>query len=80
MGERIGYFQREYILFYSEFTVATRSGPYPAQMVTGTAVTRSSPYPNQIMNQHLETTSTSPTELLWLSGRALRQQRKRLWV
>ncbi len=48
-------------LSYSEVTVATRSGPYPAQMVT--AVTRSSPYPDQTMDQHLETTSTAPTAL-----------------
>ncbi len=34
-------------LSYSEVTVATRSSPYPAQMVT--AVTRSSPYPDQII-------------------------------
>ncbi len=38
-------------LSYSEVTVATRSGPYPAQMVT--AVTRSSPYPDQMVDQHL---------------------------
>ncbi len=48
-------------LSYSEVTVATRSGPYPAQMFT--AVTRSSPYPDQMMDQHLETTSTAPTAL-----------------
>ncbi len=47
-------------LSYSEVTVATRSGPYPAQMVT--AVTRSSPYPDQMMDQ-LERTSTAPTAL-----------------
>ncbi len=41
---------------YSEVTVATRSGPYPAQMIT--AVTRSSPYPDQMVDQHLEMTST----------------------
>ncbi len=35
-------------LSYSEATVATRSGPYPAQMVT--AVTRSSPYPDQMVD------------------------------
>ncbi len=46
-------------LSYSEVTVATRSGPYPAQMVT--AATRSSLYPDQMMDQHLETTSTAPT-------------------
>ncbi len=40
-------------LSYSEATVATRSGPYPAQMVT--SVTRSSPYPDQMV----ETTSTA---------------------
>ncbi len=44
-------------LSYSEVTVATRSGPYPAQMIT--AVTRSSPYPDQMVDQHLETTSTA---------------------
>ncbi len=44
-------------LSYSEVTVATRSGPYPAQMIT--AVTRFSPYPDQIVGQHLETTSTA---------------------
>ncbi len=42
---------------YSEVTVATRSGPYPAQMVT--AVTRSSPYPDELVDHHLETTSTA---------------------
>ncbi len=46
-------------LSYSEVTVATRSGPYPAQMVT--AVTTSSPYPDQMMDQHLEMTSTALT-------------------
>ncbi len=44
-------------LSYSEVTVATRSGPYPAQIVT--AVTRSSPYPDQMVDQHLETTTTA---------------------
>ncbi len=34
-------------LSYSEATVATRSGPYPAQMIT--AVNRSSPYPDQMI-------------------------------
>ncbi len=48
-------------IFYSEVTIATRSGPYPAQMVT--AVTRYSPYPDQMMDQHLETSSTAPTAL-----------------
>ncbi len=48
-------------LSYSEFTVATRSGPYPAQMIT--AVNRSSPYPDQMVDQHLETTYTAPTAL-----------------
>ncbi len=42
---------------YSEVTVATRSGPYPAQMIT--AVNRSSPYPDQMVDHHLETTSTA---------------------
>ncbi len=37
--------------------VATRSGPYPAQMIT--AVNRSSLFPDQIVDQHLETTSTA---------------------
>ncbi len=44
-------------VYYSEVTVATRSGPYPAQMIT--AVTRFSPYPDQMVDQHLETTSTA---------------------
>ncbi len=34
-------------LSYSEVTVATRSSPYPAQMIT--ADTRSSPYPDQMI-------------------------------
>ncbi len=42
-------------LSYSEVILATRYGPYPAQMVT--AVTRSSPYPDQMMDHYLETTS-----------------------
>ncbi len=42
---------------YSEVTVATRSGPYPAQMIT--AVNRSSPYPDQMVDHHLEMTSTA---------------------
>ncbi len=45
------------LLSYSEVTVATRSGPYPAQMIT--AVNRSSPYPDQMVDHHLETTSTA---------------------
>ncbi len=48
-------------LSYFEVNAATRSGPYPAQMVT--AVTRSSPYPDQMVDQHLETASTAPTAL-----------------
>ncbi len=60
-----------FFLSYSEVTVATRSGPYPAQMITAatrsspypdqmiTAVTRSSPYPDQMVDHHLETTSTA---------------------
>ncbi len=44
-------------LSYSKVTVATRSGPYPAQMIT--AVTRSSLCPDQMVDQRLETTSTS---------------------
>ncbi len=44
-------------LSYSEVTVATPSGPYPAQMIT--SVTRSSPYPDQMVDQHLEETSKS---------------------
>ncbi len=44
-------------LSYSEVTVATRSGPFTAQMIT--AVNRSSPYPDQMVSQHLETTSTA---------------------
>ncbi len=59
------------LLSYSEVTVATRPGPYPAQMITAvnrsspypdqmiTAVTRSSPYPDQMVDHHLETTSTA---------------------
>ncbi len=42
-------------LSYSEVTVATRSSPYPAEMIT--AVTRSSP--DQMVDQHLEMTSTA---------------------
>ncbi len=42
---------------YCEVTAASRSGPYPAQMIT--AVTRSSPYPDQMVDHHLETTSTA---------------------
>ncbi len=34
-------------LSYSEVTVASRSSPYPDQMIT--AVTRSSPYPDQMI-------------------------------
>ncbi len=34
-------------LSYSEVTAATRSGPYPAQMIT--AVTRSSLYPDKMI-------------------------------
>ncbi len=44
-------------LSYSEVTVATQSGAYPAQIVT--AVTRSSPYPDQMVDHHLETISTA---------------------
>ncbi len=44
-------------LSYSKVTAATRSGPYPAQMVT--TVTGSSPYPDRMVDQHLETTSTA---------------------
>ncbi len=44
-------------LSYSEVTVATQSGPYPAQFIT--AVTRSNPYLDQMVDQHLETTSTA---------------------
>ncbi len=42
------------LLSYSEVTVATRSGPYPAQMIT--AIYRSSPYPDQMVDHHLEMT------------------------
>ncbi len=42
------------LLSYSEVTVATRSGPYPAQMIT--AIYRSSPYPDQMVDPHLEMT------------------------
>ncbi len=47
------------MLSVSEYisTVATRSGNYPAQMIT--AVNRPSPYPDQMVDQHLETTSTA---------------------
>ncbi len=38
-------------LSYSEVTEATRSGPYPAQMVT--TVSRCRPYPDQMVDQHL---------------------------
>ncbi len=48
-------------LSYSEVTIATRSGPYPAQMIT--AVSRSSSYPDQLVDQHLETTSKAHTPL-----------------
>ncbi len=44
-------------LSHSGVTVATRSGPYPAQMIT--AVNRSSPYPDQMVDHHLEMTSTA---------------------
>ncbi len=44
-------------LSYSEVTVATQSGAYPAQIVT--AVTRSSLYPDQMVDHHLETISTA---------------------
>ncbi len=37
--------------------VATRSSPYPAQIVT--VVTKSSPYPDQIVDQHQEMISTA---------------------
>ncbi len=43
-------------LSYSGVTVATRSGPYPAQTIT--AVNRSSPYPDHMVDHHLEMTST----------------------
>ncbi len=58
-------------LSYSEVTVATQSGPYPAQMITAvtrsspypdqmiTAVTRSGPYPDHMVDHHQETTSTA---------------------
>ncbi len=41
------YFNISLFLSYSEVTVATRSSPYPEQMIT--AVTRSSPYPDQMI-------------------------------
>ncbi len=44
-------------LSYSKLTGATRSGPYPAQMIT--AVNRSSPCPDQMVDHHLEMTSTA---------------------
>ncbi len=44
-------------LSYSEVIVATRSGPYPAQIIT--AVTRSCPYPDHMVDQKLEMTSTA---------------------
>ncbi len=55
MEERVIY--QLVCFFHSEVTVATPSGPYPAQMVT--AVTRSSLNPDQMMDQHLETTFTA---------------------
>ncbi len=45
------------LLSYSKVTVATRSGPYPAQMIT--AVNRSGPYPDQMVYHLLEMTSTA---------------------
>ncbi len=45
------------LLSYSEVTVSTRSGPYPAQMIT--AVNRSRSYTDQMVDHHLETTSTA---------------------
>ncbi len=45
------------LLSYSEVTITTHSGPYPAQMIT--AVTRSSPYQDQMVEQDLEMTSTA---------------------
>ncbi len=44
------------LLSYSEVTVATRSSPYTAQMIT--AVNRSSLYPDQMVDHHLEMTFT----------------------
>ncbi len=51
-------------------TVATRSGPYPAQMIT--AVNRSCPYPDQMVDHHLEMTSTAPTARTYAETRAPR--------
>ncbi len=51
------YANNSLLLSYSEVPEATRSGPYPTQMIA--AVTRSSPYPDQMVDQHLETTSTA---------------------
>ncbi len=45
------------LLSYYVVTVATRSGPYPAKMIT--AFNRSGPYPDQMVDHHLETTSTA---------------------
>ncbi len=50
------------LLSYSEVIVATRSGPYPAQMIT--VVNRSSLYLDQMVDHHLEMTS----EALNVSG------------
>ncbi len=73
------------LLSYSEVTVATQSGPYPAQMISAvnrsspypdqmiTAVNRSSPYPDQMVDHHLEMTSTalnvSGDQGTWMSPR-----------
>ncbi len=42
---------------YSKVTVANRSGPYPAQIIT--AVNRSSPCTDHMVDHHLEMTSTA---------------------
>ncbi len=51
--------------------LATRSGPYPGQMIT--AVTISNPYPDQMVDQHLEMTSlalnVSEDQDTWMSPR-----------
>ncbi len=44
-------------LSYSEVTIATRSGSYPAQMIT--ADNRSSLYLDHMVDHHLEMTSTA---------------------
>ncbi len=51
-----------YFFLIPGVTVATRSGTYPAQMVT--AVTRTRLYPDQMMDQHLGTIGNTISGLL----------------